>query len=290
VTVQNAEAANDSLVVNALAGDDSINASALAAGSIGLTLNGGAGADIVIGSQGDDLVTGGTGNDAALLGAGDDTFVWNPGDGSDVVEGQAGLDTLQFNGANISEKIDLSANGSRLRFSRDIASIVMDVNDTERVNFRALGGADLITVNDLSGTDVTEVNLDLGGTIDGVGGDGSADSVVVNATDGADVASVSGASGAASVLGLFSTVNIQNAEPALDTLTVRLLAGDDVLEASSLQSSAISLVGDGGTGDDVLLGGDGNDVLLGGDGDDVLIGNGGQDALDGGPGDNIIIQ
>jgi hypothetical protein len=60
--------------------------------------------------------------------AGDDTFVWNPGDGSDIVEGQSGADTLQFNGANIAEKIDITANGSRVRFARDVAGIVMDVN------------------------------------------------------------------------------------------------------------------------------------------------------------------
>ena len=47
------------------------------------------------------------------MGAGDDTFVWNPGDGSDTVEGQDGLDTMLFNGANINEKIDISANGER---------------------------------------------------------------------------------------------------------------------------------------------------------------------------------
>ena len=37
----------------------------------------------------------------------------------------------------------------------------MDVNGVERVNFSAVGGADTITVNDLCGTDVTQVNLDL---------------------------------------------------------------------------------------------------------------------------------
>ena len=55
----------------------------------------------------------------AFLGAGDDSFVWDPGDGSDVVEGQAGSDTMVFNGANVSEHIDLSANGPRLRLFRD---------------------------------------------------------------------------------------------------------------------------------------------------------------------------
>ena len=40
----------------------------------------------------------------------------------------------------------------------------MDVNGVEEVNFNALGGADTITVNDLTGTGVTGVNIDLAGT------------------------------------------------------------------------------------------------------------------------------
>ena len=45
-------------------------------------------------------------------------FMWNPGDGSDIVEGGAGTDTLVFNGANIDETIDISANGSAPAVSR----------------------------------------------------------------------------------------------------------------------------------------------------------------------------
>src|SRR5262249_42192728 len=111
--------------------------------------------------DGNDTIIGGRGTDTMLGGTGNDTFVWNPGDGSDVVEGQGGTDTLQFNGANISENIDLSANGSRLRLTRDVGNITMDVNGVEQVNVAALGGADTITVNDLTGTGVTGVNLDL---------------------------------------------------------------------------------------------------------------------------------
>ena len=87
------------------------------------TITGGDGNDTLIGGDGNDLIIGGRGNDTALLGAGDDTFVWNPGDGSDIVEGQDGIDTLQFNGANINENIDISANGGRVRFTRDVANI-----------------------------------------------------------------------------------------------------------------------------------------------------------------------
>jgi Ca2+-binding RTX toxin-like protein len=279
----------DTLTVNAQAGNDNVDASGLAANVMGLFINGGAGTDFLIGSQGGDQINGGTGNDTAIMGAGDDTFVWNPGDGSDIVEGQAGFDTMQFNGANIAEKIDLSANGSRLRFTRDIANIVMDVNDTERVNFKALGGADQITVNNLTGTDVSEVNVDLTAS-DGVSGDGAADNVIVNATAGDDVVTAAGDSTGVAVFGLFSTVNITGAEAANDRLTVNLQAGDDVLAASGLTADAIGLTADGGDGNDILVGGDGDDSFTGGAGDDVLIGNAGQDVLDGGPGANVVIQ
>jgi Ca2+-binding RTX toxin-like protein len=73
-------------------------------------------------------------------------------------------------------------------------------------------------------------------------------------------------------------------------VTVRALAGDDVVDASGLAAGAIRFTEDGGDGDDILIGGAGDDVLLGGAGDDVLIGGPGIDALDCGPGDNIVIQ
>jgi Ca2+-binding RTX toxin-like protein len=123
--------------------------------------------------RGADLITGSRGNDTALMGAGDDTFFWNPGDGNDTVEGQAGNDTLQFNGANIGENIDISANGERIRFFRDVANVTMDLDKVEQINFTALGGADTITVHDMTGTDAQQVNINLAGSAGG--GDGNND-------------------------------------------------------------------------------------------------------------------
>jgi Ca2+-binding RTX toxin-like protein len=290
VKITGAEGANDQLTVNALAGDDTVDASGLAAGLINLTLNGGAGNDTLTGSQGDDLIIGGTGNDVALMGAGDDTFVWNPGDGSDVVEGQDGVDTLQFNGANVAEKMDLSANGKRARLTRDVGNVTMDLNGLENVNIVALGGADTITVNDLTGTDVTNVNIDLGSPPGSGTGDGAADTVIVNGTADNDVISVAGDATGVSVQGLAAQVNIKGAEAANDKLVVNGLAGDDAIEASGLAANAIQFTADGGDGDDVIIGGAGNDTLLGGNGDDILNGGPGQDVLDGGPGNNVLIQ
>ena len=101
------------------------------------TLLGGSGADILIGGDGDDFADGNQGSDVGFMGAGNDRFHWDPGDGSDIVEGQDGKDALDFAGANVSERIDVAANGGRVRFTRDIASITMDLNDVETVAFHA---------------------------------------------------------------------------------------------------------------------------------------------------------
>jgi Ca2+-binding RTX toxin-like protein len=281
------EQALDRLTLNALGGDDVIDATSLEADGIQLTMNGGLGDDVFLGSEGDDLINGGDGADVALMGAGDDVFVWNPGDDNDTIEGQAGFDTMLFNGANIAEQITISANGGRVLFFRDVASVTMDLNDVESIDFNALGGADTIVINDLSGTDVTEINLNLAAP--GGGGDAQPDTVIVNSTSGDDVILAVGDASGVSVLGLAAQINITGAESNPDRLTVNALAGDDVVEASGLAAGAIQLTADGGDGADVLIGSDGSDVLVGGAGDDVLLGGDGIDILDGGDGDDIEI-
>jgi Ca2+-binding RTX toxin-like protein len=261
--------AGDSLVINGLGGADIIDASGLAAGQIGLTINGGDGADVVLGSAGNDIVNGGRDNDVAFLGGGDDTFVWNPGDGSDTVEGQAGFDTLQFNGSNVGEHIGISANGSHVLFTRDVGAVSMDLGGIEKIAFHALGGADTITVNDLSGTDVKQVAIDLSAT--GGGGDGAADTVIVNASGGADHISVTQSGSDIQVNGLTAQVSVSGAEAANDTLQVNGLGGADIIDASSLAIGHINLAIDGGAGDDVITGSRGNDIVTGGAGDDLFV-------------------
>src|SRR5262245_30960649 len=148
------------------------------------TLNGRGGVDRLEGGIGDDVLTGGDGDDQLFGGAGADVFVWNPGDDNDVIEGETGADTLRFNGANVGETIGVSPNGSRVRFTRNVAGIVLDLNGVERIEINVLGGADAITVDDLRGTDTDVVALDLAGNLGGDTGDGQADTVVVNGTAG----------------------------------------------------------------------------------------------------------
>jgi len=206
------------------------------------------------------------------LGAGDDVFGWDPGDGSDTVDGQDGRDTLAFNCSAADERMQVSANGGRVRFTRDVTAVAMNLDNLETIDARALAGADTLTVDDLSGTDVTRVNWDLAGS-SGFD-DATSDNVLVNATKSDDVAVVAASGQNAQVIGLAATVQVTGAGVATDRLTVRGLAGADFIDASSGAANSLPLTLDGG---------DGNDVVRGGAGDDTLLGGAGDDRLEGGP-------
>ena len=208
------------------------------------TISGGRGVETLLGGAGDDSIDGNGGNDVSELGPGDDAFVWDPGDGSDQVEGQSGLDTMLFNGAAAGEQVDVSANGTRLRFFRQPGNITMDTEGVERVAFEALGGADVVTVGNLTGTGVGTLEVDLAGALGGATGDGQADRIVVNATDGDDIINVNGDPGGVKASGLAATVVILHSE-ASDRLEVNTLAGTDTVDSGGLAAGAIALLVDG---------------------------------------------
>jgi Ca2+-binding RTX toxin-like protein len=262
---------SERLQVNANGGDDSFAASGDLASLIGLAVDGGSGNDRISGGNGndtlsggvgDDLIDGNQGRDSALLGDGSDTFVWDAGDGSDTVEGESGSDRLVFNGANADEHLVLSANGSRARLVRDVGNVTMDLHGIEQVEANTLGGADTVTVNDLSGTDVTEADLSLAGALNPKTGDGAEDHVVVNATEGADTVDLTGTQpDGVTVSGLQALVHVFATDGPSDALTLHALGGDDTVNATGVAAGVVSLTLDGGAGTDVLSGGPGTVVI-----------------------------
>ena len=289
----------ENLQLNANGGNDSFTATGNLAPLIAISVDGGAGDDTILGSNGADRLAGGPGKDfidgnqgadVGLLGADDDVFQWDPGDGSDIVEGGDGFDTMLFNGANVNESFDVSPNGQRVRFFRNVGNITMDTAGVENIDLNALGGADNVVVNDMTGTDLTDVHVDLA-QVPGSGvDDGQADNVTVNGTAGNDVAIVGQQGTDLQVVNLKPTVTVSASSPETDHLTVAALDGDDVVDASGVSGASALLSLDGGNGDDALIGGPGNDTISGGAGDDVLVGGDGIDTLDGGPGDDTLIQ
>jgi Ca2+-binding RTX toxin-like protein len=186
------------------------------------------------GGDGNDLVDGGKGNDTASLGDGDDSFRWDNGEGSDAIEGGDGADEMVFNGAAGAENVTMSANGGRLSFFRVQGNVTMDTDEVEVVDFNAIGGADSVEVKDLTGTDVTQTNLDLAGTFGGSAGDGAVDNVVVNGTDGDDTIQIDGNDeSGADVTGLATAVSVRHADQG-DSLSVNTLAGIDSVSANGV--------------------------------------------------------
>jgi hypothetical protein len=255
----------DHLAVNGLGGPDTIDGSGLAANAVALTLRGGADNDKLTGS------------------GGADTFAWEPGDASDVVEGGAGTDTVAAGGSNAADTFAVSAAGARASVTHAPDGETLEMDGVEAAGFAPRGGADLVTLNDLTATDVRKLSVDLAAA----SGDGAADRVVVNGTTGDDDVTLRGGPGALNVTGLIPSLAVTNAEPSLDRLTLNAFAGNDTIDASAVALGAVALTLDGGAGNDTLTGGAGDDTLVGGLDADLLHGGPGNDTLDAGgdPGD-----
>jgi len=84
VNIQHTDVASDALTINGRDGDDLLDAAQLAADSMVLTLDGGAG---------DDVLVGGDGNDTLFGREGDDILVGGPG--LDVLDGGPGLNVIE---------------------------------------------------------------------------------------------------------------------------------------------------------------------------------------------------
>ena len=117
------------------------------------TINGGAGADWIVGGPGNDVLNGG---------AGADVLVWSNGDGTDVHEGGTESDTVQVNGSTAAADIFVvAANGTRTRFDRtNLGLFSLDIGTVETLIVNGIGGDDSFTVNSLTGVaSLTSVRL-----------------------------------------------------------------------------------------------------------------------------------
>jgi hypothetical protein len=139
----------------------------------------------------------------------------------------------------------LTPNGQRALFLRDVADIRMDMDEVERLDLAALGGADSLTVDDMSGTDMREADVDLSAPTGG--GDGTADTVTVNGTAKADRVDVETDGARVDVEGLKTEARISGSE-TIDRLQVKALGGDDDVDVDQDVFALIGVFVDLGTG------------------------------------------
>jgi hypothetical protein len=135
-------------------------------------LTGGDGNDKLFAGSGDATLDGGNNNDNLVAGAGtdillgglgDDTFEWDVGDGNATVNGGSlngpGNDLLIAYGSVESDVFTLTRNGTHVTMKAPGATL--DISAVVRIDVEAGLLADTITVNDLLGTGVHEVDIDL---------------------------------------------------------------------------------------------------------------------------------
>jgi Ca2+-binding RTX toxin-like protein len=214
-------------------------------------LDGGGGDDFITGDDGNDTIAAGPGNDRVSGLFGDDVIRWRAGDGNDTVDATEGNDTLQVVGATAGEPISLTANAGNLKLTD--ANESSDIAGVETVDVRPQTGEDQVTVDDLSGTTVKNVRLDLAASSGGTTTDGEADTVTLNGTAAPDSAQVTAELGHAHVGGFPAGVDIVHNDNTKDRLAVFPSAGDDRVTVAYGTPQGIDLQVQGGPDLDTVV-------------------------------------
>ena len=325
---------NAKIVVNAGDGADTVDASALAATDyLALTVNGGNGDDLLtggsdndhlLGDGGNDRIVGFKGNDDLEGGDGNDVLVWNNGDNNDVMDGDAGADEVEINGAPTTGDVFTAApNAGRVLFTRtNLVPFTVDFS-AERLTVNGLGGDDtfngdaglapltLLALNGGTGDDSLtggdgpdlisggdgndKLDGDVGddrlvgdrGTDTLTGGDGD-DALVWNNGDGSDVMNGDAGADAVEINGAPTAGDIFTAAPNAD----RVLFARTNLVPFTVDFAAEALAVNGGGGGDQLTVSPGLPGLLvnadGGSGNDLLSGADEADSFVGGAGNDTL--
>lgn len=280
VTVENLTGVADltSMFISSEAGSDVVDASALLAGLLTLSVDGGTESDLIRGSAGDDSLTGSSGNDTLFGNDGADFL--NGMDGNDEIHAGAGHDYL-LGGADLDVLFGDDGNDFvRGQGSADTLSggTGNDFIDGEEGNNTLIETGDVnfvLTDSVLTGLGTDQLS---GMTFAAMltGGNGANR---IDARSYSGQVTLNGGAGNDTLLGT------ANADMLLGGSGNDLLAGygeNDLLNGNDGQDSLF-----GGTGNDTLLGGADADVLLGEEGDDRVMGQGNSnDTLNGGPGND----
>ncbi|PZU07238.1 Calx-beta domain-containing protein [Sphingomonas sp.] len=225
-------------------------------------INGGAGADTIIGGSGADAINGGAGADQMVGGKGDDTyFVDNSADKVTEAYGE-GNDTVYA-----SATFDLTG------------TFVETLSLTGGANLNAYGNSQANTLYGNSGNNVLDGR---GGADQMFGGDGNDTYFVDNAGDQVFENQNAGIDTVYASISHALTANVENLG----------LLGSANIDGTGNELANV-IVGNGGNnlltgnqGNDSLFGGAGSDTLYGGEGDDLLDGGTGADAMYGGLGND----
>ncbi|MFT6949611.1 MAG: 6-phosphogluconolactonase (cycloisomerase 2 family) [Paraglaciecola sp.] len=298
-------------------------------------LSGGDGRDTLLGGDDNDRLDGGLGRDDMSGGAGSDLYSWAPGQGQDSINESAAanpndIDKVTIGGSyrftdgsysaggagaiEADDVINLSktADGKVLLVTNSAAaaseSLILD--NIENISITAGGGSDVVTVGDITGTDINLLAIDVSSAAEDSADNQDIDKVIFSGTGLADTLTVEGVVGSVartdlsgvqpdladtpkSMVQLTDTTPgrnshsfIINSSPEKDLLEVHGLGGNDQLNLSAGSdnidvSDLIGVTLKGGADNDTLTTVYDNVTLDGGAGfDSVLIQDDGKPLAD----------
>lgn len=305
-------------VVDAGAGNDTVNLLGVAVDPADPTIFGGDGDDVLIGSPNPDFIYGGRGNDILIGGAGVDheygedgndrfgdllltgdgvaddagadfmfggdgidQFIWEPGDGSDVIQGGVdGADILRFFGSDVAADTFslLPSPGAPTHFNIILGGATVDTHGVEQMIVSGRTGGDTFNVADLFTTEVASIVLDLGA-------DAVMDVVTIEGRNVSDTVDISSPlAGSLDVTGMKYSIRLNNAAAAtFDDFTFNANGGNDVVNTADDLSLFFASTNNP---DPVLATRSNHFFVNGGAGDDFLSGYG---RLNGGAGNDTLV-
>ncbi|WP_376873317.1 Hint domain-containing protein [Albirhodobacter sp. R86504] len=261
---------NDIEIIFGSANADTLDGSA---GTVGVTLDGLDGNDIITGGSGADSLKGGDGNDTLAGGAGDD--VLTGGGGNDVIDGGDGNDIAVYNGPfeNYSftlagtdlivadtvggEGTDTLSGIERIQIDGTVYGLRLGSAAAETFDDDSASGAPLLVVAG-DGADVVILgatdDIALGGESDDTLNGGAGDDTL-SGGDGADLFVFDAGGGSDVIIDFDTTLVTGRTQDQLDVSGLRNLAGDPVT------ANDVS-VSDDGSGNALLTFPNGETVLL----------------------------
>lgn len=255
------------------------------------SIDGGGGADTIIGTTADDTIIGGSGNDTLNGGVGNDVFQFKGASGVDTIDGGEGYDTVQAGADNAAlnwgsltsiEMID----GDGFANVRIIGGSANDIIDLSTHLLSDIAGIDGGAGDDMiTGSVLADTIIGGKGNDHVVGGEGD-DIFLFAAAAGLDV--IDGGAGFDTVKATASNATLNgNGLSHIEEISgngfsnVKVVgsSGSDTINLAAVSVSGIAAI-EGGNGIDTITGSASADTILGGQGADQLSGGAGADIFD----------
>lgn len=267
-------------------GDDVLSAQQFTGRNVSLA--GGAGNDILLGTRNDDFLLGQDDNDSLLGTVGDDYL--DGGTGNGRFRGHGGHDSVMGGGGN--DFLD-GATGHDLLLGEDGDDTLIGMNGNDVLggglgNDALDGGGGATVLREEANVDMLLTTRDGQTVLKGVGNDTIVGRVTAAILIGGATANRIDASGFSGRVALSGGMGNDTQIGTSRDDTIDGGAARDSIEAAAGSDVVYGGFGNdrifGGVGADTLIGEKGDDILNGADGADILIGEKGDDSLDGGSG------